>query len=204
MTNQNIILALDSSMGGCSVALLKSGQLIASKATDENSGQSRLLIPMIEEVLQNSNLTYQDCDHIACSVGPGSFTGIRVALTAARSIALILNKKLLGLSNLEIIASSSNLSGDILSVINAYRGQFYAQRFNKTTELIPISEPILIDEEMLTPPLLNIISHGAKLVETKITAIEVAILAYNKLQSGQKDFLELPLYIREPDAKLPA
>ena len=106
-------------------------------------------------------------------------------------------KPLIGLTTLEVIAFASHLQGDILSVIDANRGQYYVQRFRKVEELAPLSDPMLVDEAMLAP-----LAHGAKIAQTQPKAEDVAELAVAKWQNGERVFPIAPIYIREPDAKL--
>ncbi len=199
MNKPQVILAIDTSLGGCSVALLKDGKIIASLREENGGQQTKRLVPMIEEALKNGGAAYKDCDAVACTIGPGGFTGIRVGLTAARAIKLATGKPLIGLTTLETIAYGSGMEGDILAVIDAYRGQYYVQRFRMTDMLSPLSGPMLVDEAML--PALR---HGAKMAQNLPDAEDVAKLAYARWSAGEREFPHAPLYIREPDAKLPA
>ena len=194
-----IMIAIDTSIGSCSVALLGGGHIISRFEAEETQEQSSVLIPILEQMLGDNALTYNDCDAIACSIGPGGFTGIRIGLTTARTLSLVSGKPLIGVSSLEVIAHASGIRGDILAVINAYRGQYYVQRFRKVETLYAQSDAMVVDEKMLKP-----LSHGATLVESTPNATQVALLAYHKWQEGEREFPTLPLYIRPPDAKLPA
>ena len=193
-----VILAMDTSIGNCSVALIAGGVVIGQLEAEETGQQSSVLVPLLEQVLEENGLTYHDCDAIACSIGPGGFTGIRVGLTTARAIALVSGKPMIGISTLENTAYNARLEGDILAVINAWRGQYYVQRFRSNGTLIALSAPMLVDEPMLKP-----LAHGAKMVEKPLHAAGVALLAHSKWERGEREFPVDPLYIRPPDAKLP-
>ncbi len=199
MQNAPVILAIDTSLGPCSVALIRAGAIIAETEESSPGKQSRMLVPMIEQTLEKAGLTYKDCDAIACTVGPGGFTGIRVGLATARAIALAANKPFIGLTTLEVIAWSTQIQGDVLAVINAYRGQCYVQRFRMNGPLVPQSDPLLVDEKSVSA-----LGHGAKVVQSPLHARDVAMLAAEKWSLGERSFPTAPLYIREPDAKLPA
>jgi len=192
------ILAMDTSLGNCSVALLSDNTVIAGREETVHGRQSRMLLPMIEEMLEASGLRAQAMDAVACTVGPGGFTGIRVGLTAARMYALAIGKPFIGLTTLEVMVFQSGLRGDILAVIDAYRGQYYVQRFRRLDRITPLCDALLADEKALSA-----LAHGAKKVESLPKAESVAALAYEKWQAGERSFLTNPLYIREPDAKLP-
>lgn len=193
-----LILAVDTCAGRSSVALWQGG-VIASKNDEISGQQSRTLVLLIEEVLAMGAKTYADCDAIACALGPGGFTSVRVGVAAARSIAHVTGKPLIGLSALEVIAFESGVQGDVVAVIDAHRQQFYAQRFRMNGLPMPLSQPLLVEESALKALL-----HGAKRAESFFNAQGVAALAAAHWAQGRREFPMDPLYIREPDAKLPA
>jgi tRNA threonylcarbamoyl adenosine modification protein YeaZ len=199
MQNAPVILAIDTSLGPCSVAVLKEGTVIAEQEELSPGKQSRMLVPMIEAVLKDAKIAYADLSAVACTIGPGGFTGIRVGLSTAKGISLAANKALIGLSTLETIAWGAQISADVLAVIDAYRGQFYVQRFRLNGNLIAQSDPLLIDEKALPA-----LGHGAKVIQNPPHARDAAKLAAKKWAAGERNFPAVPLYIREPDAKLPA
>jgi tRNA threonylcarbamoyladenosine biosynthesis protein TsaB len=193
-----LILAIDTTAGRSSVALWQ-GNVIASD-TDEITGQqSRTLVPMIEAVLVQADKTYADCDAIACALGPGGFTSVRVGVATARSIAMVTGKPMIGVNSLEVAAFNAGLEGDVVAVIDAHRQQFYAQRFRVNGLPVPLSQPLLLEESAL-----RALCHGAKRVEESADAKSVALLAAAHWAEGRREFSMDPLYIREPDAKIPA
>ncbi|HEU5047390.1 MAG TPA: tRNA (adenosine(37)-N6)-threonylcarbamoyltransferase complex dimerization subunit type 1 TsaB [Rickettsiales bacterium] len=199
MTAPLQILAIDTSLGTCSVALWQGDKVTHSQQEEKTGTQSRRLIPMIEELLKAGNTFYQELDALACTIGPGGFTGIRVGLTTARALRLATGKPLIGLTTLEVMAHASDMQGDMLSIIDAYRGQFYVQRFRRTDSLRPLSDALLVEEKMISA-----LAHGAKKITTPPDAAGLASLATAKWLAGERTFPDAPLYIREPDAKLPA
>jgi len=194
-----VILAIDTSLGPCSVAISR-GSTIVAEAEEPSAGkQSRVLVPMIEDTLKRAELAYKDLSAVACTIGPGGFTGIRVGLATARAIALAANKPLIGLTTLEVMAWSAQIRGDVLAIIDAYRNQRYAQRFRANGSLIPQSDPLLVEETAVAA-----LGHGAKIIETPPNARNTALLAAEKWAAGERNFPAAPLYIRAPDAKLPS
>lgn len=200
MENAPLILAIDTSAGRSSVALCRGAELIAEDADAEPGRQSRTLVLMVEGVLAKAGLDYADCDLIACAVGPGGFTSVRVGLAAARAMALAADKKLAGISSLEAMAAGSGLTGDVVAVIDAHRGQFYAQRFRVAGGKVGEQSPPVLAEEAG----LKALCHGARRTEGPVTANLIAARALARWQAGEREFSAEPLYIREPDAKLPA
>ncbi len=198
MENAPVILAMDTSLGPCSVAVWHSGAVRAQACEESHGKQSRLLVPMIESVLEQAGVNYVDCDAVACTIGPGGFTGIRTGLATARAIALVTGKPLIGLTTLEVIAYGAKAQGEVVAVIDAHRGQWYVQRFRCGDELTPLSEPLLVDDNGK-----QAIAQDAHIVQSVPYAADVAALAHDKWQRGERKFPVAPLYLREPDAKLP-
>ncbi|WP_096084827.1 tRNA (adenosine(37)-N6)-threonylcarbamoyltransferase complex dimerization subunit type 1 TsaB [Agaribacterium haliotis] len=97
------LLAIDSSSQGCSVALNYRGQRIAL-ASDEPRSHARSLLPLIDQLLSQAGIELQQLDAIALVHGPGSFTGIRIALSVAQGLAYGANLPLIGVSSLRCLA----------------------------------------------------------------------------------------------------
>jgi tRNA threonylcarbamoyl adenosine modification protein YeaZ len=98
------ILAFDTSSNSLSIALLKDNNLLAELTLSPSANQSELLIPEIEKILKAHHTSYQELDLIAATNGPGSFTGSRIGLTAARTIKLATKLPLILLNSCQIIA----------------------------------------------------------------------------------------------------
>lgn len=200
MDNASVILAIETSLGPCSAAILRDGEVVAHRRQNEAGHQSRVLMPMIEQVLAQAETTYAGCGLIACTIGPGGFTGIRTGLATARAIALAAEKKLVGLSTLEVMAFASGTIGDVAATIDAHRDQWYVQRFRVTEHgLTAQSDALLLDERAR-----KALAHGAKSAERLPDATEVGKLAYLRWTRGDRDFSDAPMYLRAPDTKRPA
>ena len=94
------VLALETSAKACSAAVTGDGLVLASAFQCTGLTHSRTLMPMVESMLKNADLTAADCDAIAVANGPGSFTGIRIGVSAANGLAFALNKPTVGISTL--------------------------------------------------------------------------------------------------------
>lgn len=104
------ILALDTSMGACSAALLRSetaGKRLIARREIMERGHAEALLPMVDEIMQESGATFADLDRIAATVGPGSFTGVRIAIAAARGFALVTHASLWGTDSLTVMAAEA-------------------------------------------------------------------------------------------------
>ena len=124
---------MDTALGACSVTITASDKVLASHFETRNRGHAETLIPLIKSLMKEANLSFEDLDMLAVSVGPGTFTGLRIGLSAARGISLAANKPCLGVTTLEALASSvpSELANgrDILVAADARRKEVYCQIF---------------------------------------------------------------------------
>ncbi len=188
------ILALDAATGPCSVAVLKDGRIAAYREHVQGLKQSALLMPMVEQALAQSGIGYNDLSAVACTIGPGSFTGIRVALAAARGICFAAGIKGLGFTTLATLAYGAPIQ-PVLAVLNAGKGECYYQGFDGT----PLFEPRLGTLETAlaslpgAPVIGNLQGHTAFPRADALAKLAAAHAA---------DALPLtPFYIRPPDAK---
>lgn len=126
MPSNPTVLAFDTSAAHCAAALLFDGKIYQS--IDEMArGQAEHLMPMLEDMLADRNLTWNDLDAIGVGIGPGNFTGIRISVSAARGLALGLGKPAIGVSTLE--AQAFGHEGIVVSCLDAKRDRAYAQVF---------------------------------------------------------------------------
>lgn len=128
-----LTLAFDTTANGVSVAVLRDKDIVAQDYRAMVRGQGEALIPMIQRLIQQADLYMADLDQVAVTVGPGSFTGVRVGLAAARGIGLALKIPVRGITTLA--ASAYGTTGRILAVLDTKRGDFYTQLFQDGTPL---------------------------------------------------------------------
>src|ERR1051326_1393781 len=120
-----MLLALDTSTNRASLALSQNGELLAEYTWDVGSSHSVELLRRLEWLLKERGLTLSQVSAIAAAAGPGSFTGVRVAVTVAKSLAFGLNVPLLGISTLDIIAYGQAASAlPVCALMDAGRGEF--------------------------------------------------------------------------------
>jgi tRNA threonylcarbamoyladenosine biosynthesis protein TsaB len=126
------VLAIDCALDACAAAVLDSdrGAIIASETRIMTRGHAEALMPLIARVIKQSGITFAALDRIAVTTGPGSFTGLRVGLSAARGVALAANKPVVGLTTLTAYAApivSLNVEQPVISAIDARHDQVYFQ-----------------------------------------------------------------------------
>src|ERR1700753_3717944 len=127
-----LILAIDTALDACAAAVLDTGanKLIAVESETMKRGHAEALMPLIARVMKASALPFVALDRIAVTTGPGSFTGLRVGLSAARGIALAAGKPGVGLSTLTAYAApvvGQNAPQPVVSAIDARHDHVYFQ-----------------------------------------------------------------------------
>ena len=141
------ILAIDTSGPNCSVCILDEEKVLSDFNLNIGITHSETLMPMIDEVCKFSKIDLSEIDVFACSIGPGSFTGLRIGLATIKGFALSLNKKLVGGPTLEALAyNTSNFDGIVCSVLDARNNNVYAGLYKHENEkLIHIGDYITED-----------------------------------------------------------
>jgi len=127
-----LILAIDTALDACSAGVLDTdaGKLIALESQPMKRGHAEALMPLIARVIKQAGIAFASFDRIAVTTGPGSFTGLRVGLSAARGIALAADKTVVGLTTLAAYAApvvSDNAGQPVISAIDARHDQVYFQ-----------------------------------------------------------------------------
>lgn len=121
-----MILAFDTATDACTLALGEDNRVLASKTVHAPRGHLETLLPLIDQVLAEVSIKIQDVDYVASGSGPGSFTGIRIAVSTARGLAQAKDIPLVGISTLDILAYGLRAEDRfICPVIDAKRGQVY-------------------------------------------------------------------------------
>ena len=119
------ILSIDTASNICTVAILEDKTCIKEITVDDTRNHSEKIMPAIENVLSDTNLSLSDIDLIVCDKGPGSFTGIRIGVGTVLAFKDSLNIECIGISSLEALSYNSNNDGLICSLIDAKNGNVY-------------------------------------------------------------------------------
>jgi tRNA threonylcarbamoyladenosine biosynthesis protein TsaB len=221
------LLAIESTASGCSVAVLRHDAaspdaLLAYRALPASRGQADRLVELIEAAIGDAGLAYGELDLVAVDHGPGSFTGVRTGVAAARGLALAADLPVLPVSSLETVAGAARpAAGEVVvAAQDARRGEVYAQAFDARRR--PQSPPQAIAPERAAAGLAGpvwLAGSGAPLIRAhlpdgaKVTlaaaepdARLVARAAVRRLVAGARPIAGFdlqPLYLRAPDARLP-
>lgn len=135
------ILAFDTSNKPLSVAVVEDGKVLAHMESTEKKTHSVTLLPDIQSSLANANLSINDIDRIAVADGPGSYTGVRIAVTVAKTLAFTLNKPLVGISSLQLLAANGGDDKLCVPLMDARNDNAYSGVYlNKQGEVVNIVE----------------------------------------------------------------
>ena len=128
----NYILNIETATKNCSVALAQEGKIILCKEiAEEGYSHAERLHVFIEEIIQEVGITFQDLTAIAVSQGPGSYTGLRIGVSAAKGLCFALNLPLIAVDTLQILASQAKVKeGFIVPMLDARRMEVYSAIFN--------------------------------------------------------------------------
>ena len=145
------VLAIDTALAACSAALLdtEGGGILVSESLPMTRGHAEALMPLIARVMDDAAMDFRHIDRVAVTTGPGSFTGLRVGIAAARGIALAAGKPAVGLSTLAAYAAphmAADNSVPVVAAIDARHQHVYLQVFAaggrsfSTPRLVPLHE----------------------------------------------------------------
>jgi len=198
-------LAFDTSSAACTAALFDgSGECIARADEIIGRGHAERLVPMIAELMDGRSAT-----QILVGVGPGSFTGIRVAIAAAHGLAIGWGAELEGMSSLALLAAGAGVESDVAAAVAGGHGELFVQQFDGATlrATSELRNAAPAQAAQITGANLVVGSAGRLLVEARGwgEARELWPSAANalRLPEGLRTLLAKPVYARAPDARVP-
>ena len=222
------ILALETAAKAVSAAVTEEGKVLASAYQDTGLTHSRTLMPLVELLLRNTDMTAADLDVIAVSAGPGSFTGVRIGVSAAKGLAWAVDKPCAAVSTLAALARNvAFLDGLVVCAMDARRQQVYNAlfeakngRLTRLTEDRAIALAELAEELRSDPRPKTVLGDGGKLCYDFLTeagipcrlapahlvkenAVSVALEAEDIARAGGLVTAQelAPVYLRPPQAE---
>jgi tRNA threonylcarbamoyladenosine biosynthesis protein TsaB len=173
-SGQKIVLAIDTALGACAAAVYDAGlgQALAVQSIAMERGHAETLMPLIERVMREAAVSFEDLERVITTVGPGSFTGLRVGISAARGIGLASDKPVAGVSTLDALAApfvTETETVPIVAAIDARHGNFYLQMLGAGGRKL-ISPRVLSMKETLRSiaiGLVRIIGSGADAIASQ-------------------------------------
>jgi tRNA threonylcarbamoyladenosine biosynthesis protein TsaB len=188
----SVVLAIDTAAPRLQLALL-AGDRVELLVEDMAQGQAERLFPALGELLARSGRAYTDLSRIAVTTGPGSFTGLRIGLSAARGLGLALGVPVVGVPSLLALSLAAAPGHPAAVLLDARRGEAYLQLFTAPGE--PAGAPLLLPMAEARAQ----VPSGATLLETPI--VDVALLARCAAGLDPAGFPPEAAYVRAADAK---
>ena len=220
------ILSIETSSDICAVCILEDKTKIKEITLSKGRTHSETLLPIINQIFEETNLSLNDIDLLVCDIGPGSFTGIRIGVSTAK--AFIDAKKIpsIGISSLEALAYNVSTDGVICPIIDAKNNQVYTCIFNYDNGLYSLEHNFFADDinvilNILKKKNANITFVGDGINSYKeqiennfknsnicinysenndLNAYNLGIAGYNKFIKNEKCDV-LPLYLKKPQAE---
>ena len=151
-----MILCIETSTAVCSVALVNNGNVIALRESLDGQNHAEKITIFIDEVMKEANLSYKDLDAVATSMGPGSYTGLRIGVSTAKGLCYAMEKPLIAIDTLAAMAygfkgqqptaNSQQPTTILCPMIDARRMEVYSAFFNEELERVSETEAIIVDE----------------------------------------------------------
>ena len=207
------LLVIDTGLAVCQAAVFDGEHQLAALAEPMARGHQERLAPMVRDVMATAGVSFAELDRIGVTVGPGSFTGVRVGLAFAKGLGLALGRPCVGVGSLEALAASEPGPGLTAAAIDARRHQVYLQAFESgaavmAPDALPVDTAAARLAEVWRGGPLRLVGPGAVLlagIAPEAVVIERVApdpVAVCTLAAGRTTPAR-PLYLRAPDAKLP-
>ena len=207
-----LVLGLDTCLNACSVAVVDDGTVLAHHSEAMARGHQERLAPMVRAAMAEAGRPFADLDLIGATVGPGSFTGLRVGVAFAKGLASALGRPAAGVGTLEALAAEA--AGTVVAAIDARRDQLYLQIFDggvalMAPDVLPVGGAAARLAELAQGRPLTLVGSGAPLLASAAPGAAVSTpegcdaRLVARLAAGRSSAPLRPLYLRAPDAKLP-
>lgn len=217
------ILSIDTSSTICAVAILEDNKLIKEISQNNGLTHSEKLMPIIKQILTETNLQLKNIDLLVCDKGPGSFTGIRIGVATVKAFTDSLNIPSVGISSLEALSYNVKSNGVICSLIDAKNDNCYYGIFKNLEGTYSLIEPLSVNnisvildnlKNMKSPitfvgdgansykdTILEILPNSLFVSENDLSAYELGVAGLNHFKSNKENNGLLPLYLRAPKAE---
>ena len=214
-----MLLALETANDWCSVSLYDGQQVVAHRQDERSREQTRLILPMIDELLHEQQLTLATLQAIAFSRGPGSFSGVRINAAVTQALAWANDLPVIAVSTLQAVAQAAyrlHQCEQVVVALDARMGEVYsaAYQLNANGLMHAVSPEILVAYDEFELPILDnfqpvLVGSGSALVasdsqllrhvQVQATSMDIAILGFAALQADRAITAHeaLPVYLRE-------
>lgn len=204
-----MLLALDTS-GPATQAAVRAeyGRVLAARSEAMATGHAERLLPLVEETLAEAGARFADLTRVGVTIGPGSFTGVRIALSAARALGQALAIPVVGVSTLAALAAEGPRHAPVLAVIDARRGEVYAELTDpggfpaRVGSIGAVVAGVHAERYLAIGSGAMLIAEVDPRAEPRVRAVsDIAMIARLAASMDPVGTEALPLYLRAPDAK---
>lgn len=208
------LLAVDTALGACSVAVLDGDRIVAHRFEEMVRGHAEALAPMVEDCMGEAGMAFSALGRLAVTTGPGTFTGQRVGLAFMRGLRVALQKPLTGVTTLEAMAFATGAER-AAAIHDAKRDEAYLLIWDNGS--VSLGPSVMAFEQALsairafgpcalcgTGAVLAKAALGPEFALTAIRQPDASWVAKLAIARAPSDTAPAPLYLRAPDAKLPA
>ena len=184
-----ISLFIDTSMANVSISIIKDNKILSIIQEDIPNEHSKYATSYVKKVIDDAGIDANDIDNVLVVNGPGSFTGVRIGVTIAKTYGYLIDKEIIPVSSLKSLAISSKYDGNVMSVISANRSNFYVGIYDKDYNEI-------IEEEFVSrDKLLELINR----YNPYIVSNDFNVVSVYKFNKVNLDVLEIVNYYKDMD-----
>jgi tRNA threonylcarbamoyladenosine biosynthesis protein TsaB len=221
-SGRRLVLAIDTALGACSAAVVDTNlnASLAVQSVEMERGHAEALVPMIAQVMQSAGVEFEELERIATTIGPGSFTGLRVGIAAARGIALAAGKPVVGVSTLDALTAPFSTESEtvpIVAALDARHGNFYLQMVGAGGRKLVSPRVVNVEQALQSCAigLVRIIGSGANLLASRWpvpnvpapilvdprSAPDIVWVARLGGKADPEKSRPKPMYLKAPDAQ---
>lgn len=204
---------IDTAMTGCGVAVFDGVRDCTFDAyNDKAQGQAQQIIPMVQDVLVQAEIPFEDLSDVVVCIGPGTFTGIRIGLSAAKTFGLAMDIPVWGITSLQALALSALQQGvddEMLVIVETRRQDFYVQAFDKEGVAADKARSVMADDidvhgRILIGDAVKRFDPDNQYQHSDVSRIDVSVIARSFVEKRSFFTQDVePIYLRAPDVSQP-
>jgi len=177
VTGAPLLLAVETATAAPSVALWRGDSLLGERAADPGRATAEVLLPAIDALLAQARLALAAVEGFAVSIGPGSFTGLRIGVATVKGLAFGTGRRAVAVSTLAALAAHARGPGPVAAVLDARRGEIYAAGFARGVPADWLAEGVIAIDELAArlPPGTRVVGDAAPLCAEALRGADVEL-----------------------------
>ena len=210
MSDAKMILVIDTAMDGCGVCVYDAARdAVFDEYDGEAHGQAQIIVPLVQRVLGDAGIGFDGLSDIIVCNGPGTFTGIRIGLSAAKAFGLAVDVPVWGITSLQALALSAGIDRDVLAIVETRRQDFYVQGFDVDGVALceaksAMKDDVHVDGCVLIGNAVERFDPDGAYEDGGVRRIDVGVVArYFVKNPALFEGDVVPIYLRAPDVSRP-